>query len=51
MHVVTQERESLKARLAAARARIDALLDKLPLPANETEHPDGDQPAVGTRSE
>lgn len=51
VHVVTQERESLKARLAAARARIDALLDKLPLPAHETEHPDGDQPPVGTRSE
>ena len=27
---VTQERDSLKARLAAARARIDALLDRLP---------------------
>jgi cell division protein ZapB len=30
--VVTQERDSLRARLAAARGRIDALLDKLPLP-------------------
>ncbi len=27
---VTQERDSLKSRLAAARARIDALLDRLP---------------------
>ena len=50
VHVVTQERESLKARLAAARSRIDALLDKLPLPA-ETEHPDGDEPAIDTRPE
>ncbi len=52
VHIVTQERESLKARLAAARSRIDALLDKLPLPATtETDLPDGDQPAVDTRSE
>ena len=28
--VTTQERDSLRARLAAARARIDALIDKLP---------------------
>lgn len=27
---VTNERDSLKSRLAAARARIDALLDRLP---------------------
>lgn len=27
---VTSERDSLRARLAAARARIDALLDRLP---------------------
>jgi len=32
--VISQERDSLRARLAAARGRIDALLDKLPLPAN-----------------
>jgi cell division protein ZapB len=30
LHVVSQERDSLRARLSAARARIDALLDKLP---------------------
>jgi len=29
--VITQERDSLRARLSAARGRIDALLDKLPL--------------------
>ena len=28
--VTTQERDSLRARLSAARARIDALIDKLP---------------------
>ena len=51
VHVVTQERESLKARLGAARARIDALLDKLPLPAAETASPGGDPAATDTRPE
>ncbi len=32
LHGVTQERDSLKARLAAARSRIDTLINKLPLP-------------------
>jgi cell division protein ZapB len=32
LDVTTHERDSLKARLAAARARIDALIDKLPSP-------------------
>jgi cell division protein ZapB len=31
--MTTQERDSLRARLSAARNRIDALIDKLPLPA------------------
>ncbi len=30
---VTHERDSLRSRLAAARARIDALLDRLPVDA------------------
>ena len=30
---LTQERDSFKSRLAAARARVDALLDRLPQPA------------------
>ena len=34
---VTQERDSLKSRLNAARSRIDALLDRLP---NESFGPD-----------
>lgn len=34
--VVTQERDSLRARLSAARARIDTLIDKLPAPATAT---------------
>lgn len=34
--VVTQERDSLRARLSAARARIDTLIDKLPAPAAAT---------------
>ena len=31
--VLTQERDSLKSRLAAARARVDALLERLPIPS------------------
>ena len=31
---LTQERDSLKSRLAAARARVDDLHDRLPLPQN-----------------
>lgn len=30
IHALTQERDSLKSRLHAARARVDALIDKLP---------------------
>lgn len=33
--VVSNERDSLKARLAAARHRIDALIDKLPASADQ----------------
>lgn len=33
--VTTQERDSLRARLSAARSRIDALIDKLPQPAGD----------------
>jgi hypothetical protein len=32
---VTSERDSLKARLAAARTRIDALLERLPVDGHE----------------
>ena len=38
---LTQERDSLKSRLAAARARVDDLLDRLPMPQNHTGHTDG----------
>lgn len=31
--ITAQERDSLRARLSAARSRIDALIDKLPQPA------------------
>ena len=30
LQILTQERDSLKSRLGAARARVDALLDRLP---------------------
>jgi cell division protein ZapB len=38
--VTGQERDSLRARLSAARARIDALIDKLPPTALESPGPD-----------
>ena len=34
--LVTQERDSLRSRLNAARSRIDALLDRLPIEHAET---------------
>lgn len=40
---MTSERDSLRSRLAAARSRIDALLDRLPIepaPAAKTSEPD-----------
>lgn len=43
--VITQERDSLRARLAAARGRIDALLDKLPLSAAGAQPEDVDADA------
>ncbi len=33
VHTLTQERDALRSRLAAARGRIEALLDRLPTPA------------------
>ena len=33
VEVLTTERDSLKSRLAAARARVDALLERLPIPS------------------
>jgi len=39
VHVVAQERDSLRARLTAARSRIDTLIDKLP---QLTGDPSGD---------
>ena len=38
MAAVTRERDSLKSRLAAARARVDALIERLP--ANDTRPAD-----------
>ncbi len=45
---VTQERDSLRSRLAAARARIDGLLARLPPEeqVNATTHPN--EPGQGT---
>ena len=39
--ILTQERDSLKSRLGAARARVDALLDRLPRLDTEPEQSDG----------
>lgn len=37
---LTQERDSLKSRLQAARVRMDALLDRLPATAEPTDPPE-----------
>lgn len=34
---LTQERDSLRSRLQAARARVDALIERLPPPPNEKD--------------
>ncbi|MBS3911421.1 MAG: DUF904 domain-containing protein [Hydrogenophaga sp.] len=39
------ERDSLKSRLNAARARIDALLDRLPQPPARAGHTSADTPS------
>ena len=39
--VLTHERDSLKSRLSAARARVDALLERLPENAVATSHNGG----------
>ena len=39
LSLLSQERDSLKSRLSAARARVDALLERLPKPENETLAP------------
>ncbi len=36
---LAQERDSLKSRLSAARARVDALLDRLPEPTSAQKNP------------
>lgn len=39
LQALTSERDNLKSRLMAARARIDALIDRLPgAPASDEEH-------------
>ena len=43
--VLTLERDSLKSRLGAARARVDALIERLPEAAGQPST----QPAPGTR--
>lgn len=37
LNAITQERDSLRSRLSAARARVDALLERLPADATPTE--------------
>jgi uncharacterized protein (TIGR02449 family) len=47
LRAVSDERDNLRSRLAAARARIDALIDRLP--ASEGGHaPSGDAGAADT---
>lgn len=48
---VTHERDNLRSRLNAARARIDALLERLPVePVAAAEHDDSDGTADGKRA-
>jgi len=44
VQALTLERDSLRSRLAAARARVDALLDRLPLEAVDLLEGGGDGP-------
>lgn len=37
LNTVTAERDSLKSRLSAARARVDALLERLPPPVDQNQ--------------
>ena len=39
LNLLTQERDSLRSRLSTARARVDALLERLPKPESETLAP------------
>ena len=39
MQELTQERDTLRSRLQAARARIESLLDRLPVSAKNKEQP------------
>ncbi|MBB3192667.1 cell division protein ZapB [Roseateles terrae] len=40
VQALTVERDSLRSRLAAARARVDALLDRLPLESTDSQKSD-----------
>ena len=44
VQALTQERDSLRSRLLAARARVDALIDKLPATGPAPLAPAGDKP-------
>jgi chromosome segregation ATPase len=46
---LSSERDSLRSRLAAARARIDALLARLPAPTPTPDTDDATQAAGGAR--
>lgn len=45
---LTQERDSFKSRLGAARARVDALLDRLPNPEASGAESNGSASSSGT---
>ncbi|MGC1172465.1 cell division protein ZapB [Polaromonas sp.] len=50
VHELTQERDSLRSRLSAARARVDALLDRLPdVSAPVTSHANSRTPVGSDR--
>lgn len=45
-----QERDSLKSRLGAARARVDALLERLPQPDAVAEHGDSTLSSISNQA-
>jgi uncharacterized protein (TIGR02449 family) len=42
LDALTHERDNLRSRLSAARSRIDALLERLPVDATPPRKPDGE---------
>ena len=46
VRLLTQDRDSLRSRLSAARARVEALIERLPDNASHLSHPANTQPGA-----